>query len=67
MTGTISVGPNSIEATFDPDNGYIYVAVDGSSSVAVIDGSKNAVITTISGVADPVQLVYDPSNHHTYT
>jgi YVTN family beta-propeller protein len=42
------------------------VANEGSGSVSVIDGSKEAVIATISGVADPVQLVYDPSNQYIY-
>jgi YVTN family beta-propeller protein len=42
------------------------VANEGSGSVSVIDGSKNAVIATIPGVPDPVQLVYDPSNHRIY-
>jgi YVTN family beta-propeller protein len=66
VTGTIPVGSNPLEAAFDPDNGYIYVANEGSGAVSVIDGSKNAVIATIPGVLDPVRLVYDPSNHHIY-
>jgi YVTN family beta-propeller protein len=44
----------------------IYVANEGSGSVSVIDGSKNAVTATITGVPDPVQLVYNPSNHYIY-
>jgi YVTN family beta-propeller protein len=38
----------------------------GSGSVSVIAGSKEAVIATVSGVADPVQLVYNPSNQYIY-
>lgn len=55
-----------MEAVFDPANGYIYVANEGSGSVSVIDGSTNQVINTIIGVADPVQLAYDSANEDIY-
>ena len=35
-------------------------------AVSVIDGSTNRVIDTITGVPDPVQLAYNPSNHYMY-
>jgi YVTN family beta-propeller protein len=49
-----------------PDSGYVYVANEGSASVSVIDGLTNKVVATISGVPDPVQLVYNPTNHYIY-
>jgi YVTN family beta-propeller protein len=63
---TIKVGSNPLEDEFNPDNGYIYVANEGSSSVSVIDGSTNKVIDTITGVPDPIQLGYNPSNRYMY-
>lgn len=44
----------------------IYVANEGSGSVSAIYGSKNVVITTITRIEDPVQLLYNPSNDYIY-
>jgi YVTN family beta-propeller protein len=51
---------------FDPDNGYIYVANQLSPSVSIIDGSKNQVIGTITGIPNPIQLSYNRANRDVY-
>ena len=48
---------------YDSINGNVYAVNAGSGTISAIDGSTNKVVDTITGAPDPVQLVYNPSNH----
>ena len=48
VIATISVGGYPIDAGVNPTTNRIYVANTTGDSVAVVDGSTNAVITTIT-------------------
>jgi YVTN family beta-propeller protein len=45
---------------FDTQNGRLYVAVLGSDAVDVIDIKSGAVVKTITGLAEPQGIVYQP-------
>jgi YVTN family beta-propeller protein len=45
---------------FDAQNGRLYVAVLGSDAVDVIDINTNTVVKTITGLAEPQGIVYQP-------
>ncbi|MFP3265553.1 MAG: YncE family protein, partial [Acidilobus sp.] len=49
---------------YDPSNGYIYVANNGSGTVSVINGTT--VIATIRVGQGPTGVAYDPSNGYIY-
>src|SRR5690349_14281917 len=60
----IPVGSGPYKDAFDPDNGNIYVANTFSSSVSVINGSTNKLMTDIpvhSGQT-PRDLAYDSAD-----
>ncbi|MDA4123376.1 MAG: YncE family protein [Thaumarchaeota archaeon] len=54
---------------FDPDNGLLYVANDGTDSITVINASTDQVSTTISLPSNepyPSFYLYDPGNKELY-
>ncbi len=59
-------GINPIEATFDSNNGNIYVTNYGSNGVSVINGATNSVVSTITVGASPYGAFYDPNNNYVY-
>ena len=64
VIATIPVGPYPEGIAYDPSNGYIYVANDGSNTVSVINGTT--VIATITVGQWPTGVAYDPSNGYIY-
>jgi YVTN family beta-propeller protein len=44
----------------------MYVANFGSSTVSVISGSTDSVIATIPTGPAPLEIDYNPNNHHIY-
>jgi YVTN family beta-propeller protein len=61
-TITVGVGPHS--ATYDPNNGDVYVPCWSSGTVSVIQGS--AQIASISVGLNPLFAVYDSRNSYMY-
>jgi YVTN family beta-propeller protein len=63
----IGVWSEPFAVAYDPANGYLYVANDGSSSVSVINGSTDSlVVPQIAVGSEPIALAYDPSNGDLY-
>jgi len=66
MTSQIDVGHEPRGIAFDPANGDLYVANTLSGTISVINGSDDAIITTIdvstSVVSVPYLVAYDPAN-----
>jgi len=64
--GNATSGPQGM--AFDPANNEIYVALENSVSVAVLNASTNKLITTIHLPTDdePVSLAYDSANGMLY-
>ena len=50
VTATISVGTTPLDVGVNASTNRIYVANSTSSTVSVIDGASNTVLSTISGV-----------------
>jgi YVTN family beta-propeller protein len=70
--GSLTLTPKAITGldgpswmAFDPANGCIYVA-ESNDTVAVINGTSNAVVASIVSIKDPAGLAYDPSNEYVY-
>ncbi len=68
---TIGVGDGPRALVYNPTNNKVYCANYGSnpnydSTVTVIDGATNAVITTITVGDGPRALVYNPTNNKVY-
>jgi YVTN family beta-propeller protein len=65
-SATIPVGIRPGGITYDPSNDRIYVANIWSSTVSVISGSTNSVISNILVGRYPLWPVYVPSNNQIY-
>ena len=65
---TINVGGAPQGFAFNPTNNKVYVALENSSSVAVINGTTNTLLTMISlpKGSEPIALAYDSSNNMVY-
>jgi hypothetical protein len=50
---------------FGPD-GYLYVGRDQYNDIAVYDPNTFALVKTITGVAHPSCVAFDPDNHHLF-
>lgn len=66
VAGSFAVGANPWGAAYDSSNGYIYITNYGSDNVSVINGSTNALVTTISTTSGAKGIIYDPSNNYVY-
>jgi YVTN family beta-propeller protein len=63
----IGVWSEPIASAYDPTNGYLYVANDGSNSISVINASTDSLVIPQIGVGiEPGALAYDPSNGDLY-
>lgn len=66
--GGANYAADPVGMAFDPLNNYMYVALENSSSVGVVNAATSALVTTIalpSGDA-PVALAYDSANDMVY-
>jgi DNA-binding beta-propeller fold protein YncE len=61
---SIPVGANRLEAVYNPANGHTYVAVQGSSAVAVIGGKVLEMIDTITNIPVSIQVTYREHNDY---
>jgi YVTN family beta-propeller protein len=61
---SIDVGYGPMTATYDPDNGYIYVPNEESGNVSVIDG--NTTIDSVNVGPDPTSATFDSANGDVY-
>jgi YVTN family beta-propeller protein len=57
----IKVGQGAFYAAYDPANFDLYVPEANSSATAVIKGSTNTLLTTVSTPGSPIFGVYDPA------
>lgn len=66
VTKNISVGKDPQAVVYDPATHMIYVTVEGTNSVKVINATTNAVAKTIPVGKEPVSILYNPSNKDLY-
>lgn len=65
--GPVDLGDESTGVLFDPDNGLLYVANFGSSSVSVVNGATDAVVgSAISVAANPEFFAYNAGSSLVY-
>ncbi len=63
---SVAVGTYPYFMAFDPDNGDVYVANYGPSTVSVISGVTNAVVATVTVGTNPIGVAYDSGNGDVY-
>src|SRR2546427_7756009 len=66
VAATVPVGPSPFALAFDPMNGDVYVANEGSHTVSVISGSSNTVVATVTVGSSPQGVAFDPTNGDVY-
>ncbi len=64
MDVTVESGPRWV--TYNPSNGYLYVANYLADSVSVIDGATNTLVATIDVGDSPLRPVYNSHNGYIY-
>jgi YVTN family beta-propeller protein len=65
VISTIPVGVLPSGIVFNPNNGFMYVANEGSNSVSVINPATNTVVATIP-IASPRDIVFNSNNGFLY-
>ena len=66
MLGSIPVGKNPFGGAWDPANGDLYVANDGSNNVTVVNVSTGLGTTSIPAGNYTQGVVYDPATREVY-
>jgi YVTN family beta-propeller protein len=66
VVATVNVGHRPAGVAFDPTDGDIYVADEGSGNVSVIADSTNTVIANVTGFVGPFGVAFDPADGGIY-
>lgn len=59
---SVPVGSNPTGEAYDPTDGELFVANEGSDTVSAISGATDRVNSTIPVGPDPIGVAYDPSS-----
>ena len=65
VVSNIQVGQSAQTPTYDPSNGYLYVANTADFTLDVISTATNAVVNVIRA-PDPLAPAFDPGNRNLY-